>query len=40
LLFAIAAGTSLLSFHAAIAALAFAAALVLHVPVAALIHRR
>lgn len=40
LLFAIAAGTGLLSFHAAIAALAFAAALVLHVPVAAVIHRR
>jgi hypothetical protein len=40
LLFAIAAATGLLAFHAAIAALAFTVALVLHVPIAAAMSRR
>lgn len=40
LLFAVAAATHLLPFHAAIAALAFVGALALHVPLAAVMHRR
>jgi hypothetical protein len=40
LLFAISAATKLLPFHAAVAALAFTAALILHVPLAAVMNRR
>lgn len=40
LLFAVGAATKLLPFHASVAALAFAVALVLHVPLAAVIYRR
>jgi hypothetical protein len=40
LLFAVAAGTTVLPFSAPVAALAFAVALVLHVPIAAAVYRR